>query len=391
MKKQDQNPSGFGKLVNEMYGNPYETEGTTDIDNVTDPDHVEDIEKKDTIIEDPDHKDDSVDSNAGDSAAHDDQSQIPDDVKKDNTKDDPTKKDNPDNKQDNDNNSDLSDEQITEAQQVSALFEAVGESLGWDMEDIDENDIPVTVDDLTKYLGKVVEQNSVPHYADDRIQQLDEFVKNGGKFEDFYQAKQQELSLDNLDMEVEDNQKAVIKDLLKYNGYSDEQINNKLARYEEADMLYDESQDALDRLKTIRKQEFEQNQKQQEELAKAQREQQEQFFNTVTTDINQLDSIRGIQIPKADRKALYDYIFKVDKDGVSQYQKDFNKNLSKNLIESAYFTMKGDALVSDAKRTGETSAAEKLRKLMRHQTKNHTGSDSSEKQKSATDLLNGMF
>jgi hypothetical protein len=51
---------------------------------------------------------------------------------------------------------------------------------------------------------------------------------------------------------------------------------------------------------------------------------------------------------------------------VSQYQKDFNKNLSKNLIESAYFTMKGDALVSDAKRTGETSAAEKLRKLMRH-------------------------
>mgnify|MGYP001011053086 FL=1 len=37
------------------------------------------------------------------------------------------------------------------------------------MKDIDENDIPVTVDDLTKYLGKVVEQNSVPHYADDRI------------------------------------------------------------------------------------------------------------------------------------------------------------------------------------------------------------------------------
>ena len=50
MKKQDQNPSGFGKLVNEMYGNPYETEGTTDIDSVTDPDHVGDIEKKIQII-----------------------------------------------------------------------------------------------------------------------------------------------------------------------------------------------------------------------------------------------------------------------------------------------------------------------------------------------------
>jgi hypothetical protein len=125
------------------------------------------------------------------------------------------------------------------------------------MDDIDEKDRPLTVDALTEYLAETVKQNSVPQYADDRIQQLDEYVKNGGKFEDFYQRQQESLTLDNIDMEDEVNQKAVIRELLKHNNYSDEQINKKIARYEDNDMLYEESEDALDRLKQIRTQELE--------------------------------------------------------------------------------------------------------------------------------------
>jgi F0F1-type ATP synthase membrane subunit b/b' len=71
--------------------------------------------------------------------------------------------------------------------------------------------------------------------------------------------------------------------------------------------------------------------------------------------------------------------------------KDFYKNLSKNLIESAYFTMKADSIISTAKKDGESSAAEKLRKLLRHSTKNHSTYNVDNKQKSVTDLINGMF
>nr|DAM86465.1 MAG TPA: hypothetical protein [Caudoviricetes sp.] len=53
--------------------------------------------------------------------------------------------------------------------------------------------------------------------------------------------------------------------------------------------------------------------------------------------------------------------------------------------------MKGDALVSGAKRDGETSAAEKLRKLLRHTSKNHTTYNSQQKQKSAAELVSGLF
>lgn len=389
-KKKENKPSALYEMLGSIYGNGAETTDTTDVTNMGRQDSVVEVDtKKETPdTEDGDSEDDE---NKGEFTVGNDDSDVPEHILNNSKEDD--SKDNTDVNDDidNSNDSEPSEEEVTEAQQVSALFDAVGESLGWNMTDFNDDDKPVTVDQFTEYLGKVVEQNSVPKYADDRIAKLDEYVKNGGKFEDFYAKQQESLSFENLDLENESNQKSVIRELLKYNGYTDEQINNKISRYEDADMLYDESEDALERLKFIRQQEIEDSRKQQEELAKQQEEQNKQFFQNVSQDISSLDSIRGISIPKEDRAALYDYIFKVDQDGISQYQKDFNANLSKNLIESAYFTMKGDALVSGAKRDGETSAAEKLRKLLRHTSKNHTTYNSQQKQKSVAELVSGLF
>ena len=150
------------------------------------------------------------------------------------------------------NNEDPTAEQVAEAQQVSLLFEAIGTSLGWNLDEIDEKDKPLTVDDLTKYFADVVKENSVPEYADERIQALDEYVRNGGKFEDFYAKQQQALTLDDIDLEDENNQKAVVREFMQRAGYTTEQINKKITRYEDNDVLYDEAEDALGRLKEIR-------------------------------------------------------------------------------------------------------------------------------------------
>ena len=69
-------------------------------------------------------------------------------------------------------------------------------------------------------------------------------------------------------MEDESNQKAVVRELLKHDGYTDDQINKRINRYEDADMLYEESEDALDRLKAIRKKEAEDAAKEQEDYAR---------------------------------------------------------------------------------------------------------------------------
>ena len=385
-KKKNTIPSGFEDVLGNIYSNVESQEEVTNIDEIVAQDtplEDEEDDKKEPPVntEDGNKEDDTQNSN------HEDDSEIPEDVLK-GTKE--TTIETEDEKQ-VDGDTEPSEADLIEAQQVGLLFDAIGNSLGWNMDDIDEQDRPLTVDALTEYFAETVKQNSVPEYADDRIKQLDEYVKNGGKFEDFYQKQQENLTLDNIDMEDENNQKAVIRELLKHNKYSDEQINKKIARYEDADMLYEESEDALDRLKQIRTQEIEEATKQQEAYAKQQEEASKKFFKNVTDEINSLTNIRGIAIPKDDRKALFDYIFKVDQNGMSQYQKDFNENLSKNLIESAYFTMKADALISNAEKKGESSAADKLRKMLRHSTKNHSIYNADEKQKSVTDLLAGAF
>jgi len=158
-------------------------------------------------------------------------------------------------------------------------------------------------------------------------------------------------------LEDEVNQKAAIRELLKMNGYTDEQINNKINRYEDAGMLEDEATEAVGRLKSIKAQQTKEMHAQQEAQRKQQEEAQRKFFNDMNEQLSNLSNIRGLAIPKEDRKALFDYIFKVDADGLSQYQKDFNKNLTKNLIESAYFTMNADKLIQEAKKEGQTTAA----------------------------------
>ena len=156
-------------------------------------------------------------------------------------------------------------------------------------------------------------------------------------------------------------------------------------------MLEEEAEDALSRLKVIKQQETEMLQRQQEAAMKRQQEETKAFFNSMYTSIKDLNNIRGISIPKEDRKQLLDYIFKQDADGLTQYQKDFNKNLTKNLIESAYFTMKADSFITEAKKTGETTAAQKLRQMLRHKSKNHSTFNADEdKQRSALEIAS-MF
>ena len=386
MKRKQSIPSGFEDILGGIYSNAEQGEGITDIDSLTENDPTppippvdNDKNTKEPPVETEDGKNTDDDPNA-----KDDDSPIPTNMVDPEATVNPPVTDTP-------KDGDPSEEDLIEAQQIGLLFDAVGQSLGWNMADIKEEDRPLTVEDLTQYLSDVVKENSVPQYADDRIQRLDEYVKNGGKFEDFYSRQQETLTLDNIDLEDETNQKAVIRDLMKRSGYSDEQINRKISRYEDSDMLYEESEDALDRLKQIRQKEIEDQAAAQQEAARIQEEQSKLFFDTVSNDINALTDIRGIAIPKEDRKALFDYIFKVDSEGKSQYAKDFEKNLSKNLIESAYFTMKADALISNAEKKGESSAAEKLRKMLRHTSKNHTTFNADEKQKSVTDLLAGSF
>lgn len=396
MKKNKEEKSNFDEVLG-MFGNSGEQEEVTNMD--TQDTFIEIKDELNDEDDDTSHKTEDVEDTVEEGA--EDNTDIPQEVLDRMNGKKPAKEDVIDDNQqqslgDEDNVDDHKGDEpdgddVAEAAQVGALFDAMAESLGWDINDIKDNERPVTVDELVQYMHDTVEQNSTPQYADERIQQLDEYVKNGGRFEDFYSVQQKELELDTVDIEDEADQKAIIREYLHASGYSDTEVNRKIERYEDADLLQDEAEDALGKLKSYREAQAQQMAQQQEQLRVQQEEQSRAFYEDVTNKIKGLTQIRGIQVPKEDRAALYNYIFRTDANGQSQYAKDFNKNMVKNLIESAYLTMKGDALISTAKRSGETSAAQRLRQLMRNSSKNHTSYSPEEKQKSLLDLASGLL
>ena len=283
-----------------------------------------------------------------------DNKQDPDD---DSSKDD---KDNKNDKVDDDTviDTDNQADDDTEDNAVATFFEALSDKMGWELDEDEE--IPQTPEELVEYFQEVIEENSVPQYASEEVEALDKFVKNGGNLKDYFQI---DGELDLEDFEIEDNevnQKLVIKEFLKEKGFSSKQIDKKLTKYEDAGLLEDEATDALEALRDIREQKKQQLLEEQEKSAKELKKRQQDYFNSVVTEIKGMDNIRGIKIPQKDKQALLEYIFKPTADGKTQYQKDYSKSV-KNLLESAYFTMKGDTLLKAAKSEGSTAAINKFK------------------------------
>ena len=245
---------------------------------------------------------------------------------------------------------------------VGNFFDAMSEELGWEFGEEDEK--PKSVSELISYFKTVIEENSKPDFASEEIEALDAYVKQGGDLRKYLQIDA-ELDLDDIDLDEESNQKAVVKMLLKEKGFSSKQIEKKLSKYEDAGLLEDEAQDAIEDLREIREQRKEQLLKEQEKAHKQYREQQRVFYNNVVDEIKGLKNIRGIAIPEKDKKVLIDYILKPDADGRTKYQKDYAKGGVKNLIESAYFTMNADKLLEAAKREGNNKAVEKFRNSLK--------------------------
>lgn len=250
-----------------------------------------------------------------------------------------------------------------ESSKVTALFDAIAEELEWEFDDDEKEEKPKTVEELVNYFKDVIKEQSVPQYANEDVAKLDEFVRNGGDLNEYFTLTP-EIDYENFDTTIESNQKQIVKMLLTEKGFNEKQIARKIEKYEDAGILEDEAEDALEAMKEIeetKKEQLLENQKKQHDQFVAR---QQKFMDDVVGEINAMKDIRGIKVPEKDKKALLAYIFKADADGKTQYQKDYSKSV-KNLIESAYFTMKGDILLDTAKKMGTSSAIKNLKQSLR--------------------------
>lgn len=262
----------------------------------------------------------------------------------------------------NETKEDIEEPSFDEEQMVGGFFDVMSERLGWEFGEDEAK--PNTIESLIDYFQNIIEEESKPTYASEEIEQLDNFVKQGGNLQDYLKIDA-EIDLDSVDLEDEGSQKIIVKALLKEKGFSQKQIDKKISKYEDAGLLEDEAQDALEDLKEIRQQKKEQLLADQEKAFKQYKKQQQEFYDNVVAEIKDLKNIRGISIPEKDKRELIDYIFKPGTDGKTKYQSDYIKGGVKNLIESAYFTKNADKLIQAAKREGNNSAIDKFKQSLR--------------------------
>ena len=226
--------------------------------------------------------------------------------------------------------------------------------------ELDEDTKFESLEDVVEFVKEVIEENSKPEYSSEEVAAIDKFVKDGGKISDYIKTIHGGIDVDSIDLTNESNQKAVIRENLKNKGYSEARIQKMIDRYEDSGVLAEEAEDALDLVKEYKENTSKKLLEDQEKANKEQKQAQLNYIRSVESTIRDVSEIRGVPITQKEKKELMDYIFKPSADGMTAFQKDYVKS-HKNLIESAYFTMKGDGLVKKIQRNSASEAAKSLK------------------------------
>jgi hypothetical protein len=247
--------------------------------------------------------------------------------------------------------------------------------------ELDEKDSKFEkLDDVVDLMTKVIEANSIPTYANDEVEEYDKYVRNGGNLKSFYdQVYKDGIDPDKVNLEDESDQKLVIETNLKNLGYKEDRIKKTLSRYEDAEVLKDEATDALESIKEFQSKKSKTLLAAQEKERIASETRNQEFVDNVTRYVNTLKDIRGVEVDSKTKREIVDYIFRVTPDGSTQFQKAYASDMIKNLIESAYFTKYGDALLSKTTKKATDAALNKVRdKLKASKGKRNTGSGGSQ-------------
>lgn len=345
---------------------------------------------KDKKVKDERTKDKADDSTDDDKDADGTETDSDDDGDTDSDSDSDT--DGDDNSQDNDGDdgSDADEDDFAEEEEI--LVNHIKDKLK-DVVQFDEEDEPKTVEDLVEFFEENAIEMAKPEYPSDEMEDLHDFVSNGGDLREYFEAKFGEVDLDNIDLNKESSQKSVVSDYLKNKGYSDKRIERTLDRFEDAGILAEEAEDALEELKEIRESNAKQLLKQQEDAKEQSIKQQQKFLTDVKSSIDNIDNIMGVPISKKEKNELMEYAFKTDSNGQTQYQKEFGKDYVNSLIESAYIQKnKGTFTKKVEKNVGTNVKKDMFKKMRNTSSRRSKGSSSAADHRSGkVNLFDSVF
>jgi hypothetical protein len=265
-----------------------------------------------------------------------------------------------------------------EAQEINALFDVFVEDYGW--QDIPKESRPRTAREFSEFVSAVIAENSKPAYAHPELQALDQFVREGGDLSTYFKSVA-EMNYDTMTLNSEYDQKRAVAEVLRLQGFGPEQIKHRVENYAKGGVLYDEAQYALAQLKMYSQQHKQATMQQQYQQLQQEQALTGQFIDVTAQTLRQMNDVMGAQLTNKDRRELFEYMFKQDQNGHSQFVKDYSSN-PVNIITAAYLCKFGNEAFRRMDSGAQKRAIDRFRETIAQQNTKSRGAARTAQRKS---------
>jgi hypothetical protein len=229
--------------------------------------------------------------------------------------------------------------------------------------DLEEEDIFESEKDLAKVVGRTI-KNGI---AQDRSklpedgQKFLEFLDGGGKPSDFHKYYYGDASFEEFDITSEENQKYVIREALKLEEYTDEEIEETLTDFEDTGKTDKKAEMYLKKLQKVEKQNQALLLDTQKAFAKEQEIKRTAEWDEFRKGLFDKDTIGGFKMTPKMKEDTWTYMTKVvdKKIGATQMQIDDKENKDAKYMYAYLLKNKWD--IKSLEKQVETKQVSKLR------------------------------
>lgn len=247
-------------------------------------------------------------------------------------------------KDDEEEISEIDDDSIEEDKDIEYSYKALANFLAEegaiDFEDSEDiEDTPDIIKDAVFNTAKnMVEEykESIPEEGKDFL----DYLEKGGDPSKYFQSLERPIDFNELNLEDDKNQKRVVGELLKSQGYSDDEIKETIQDYEDGLILEKQAKLASKKLEKVYEKKKEQLIASQQKEIEDRNKNAETYINEIKNTISTSDSLGGLSINNSDKKSFEKYLLQRDKEGLTQYEKELKDNPIKTQLELAYLKFK---------------------------------------------------
>lgn len=270
-------------------------------------------------------------------------------------------------------------EQEVEAQEVNtanteeeatseefSLYRTLNEKLGFEI----DGEFSEDEDGLIQYTSEVGKRFAEQAVNDifgefEEVKEFYNFLKEGGDPQEYLSTVHPEVDYSKMEIaeDNEDTQERIVREHLKLQKFSNEEIDQTIKELKQSDLLLSQSTRSLRLLQEHQKE----GKNELKARLAAQKEQQEKeakaFWDDVSTKVTKSSDLSGIPLPEAKKKDFLEYLQKPVKDGKSQALLDAEGATLDQLLAVELLRFNKYDLSGLIKRTASTQNAEKLKSL----------------------------